>query len=113
LAARSLSLSWLARVPELEILAIPPRETLTLASAPPREDAGAPGPRRAADPDPDAVAPRPLIEVGLARIGPEFAGSLPVCAIAGGESGWRGLPRRARAVIGFGDFFRGRMLWAF
>jgi hypothetical protein len=55
----SLSLSRLARVPELETRAIPPRETLTLASAPPREDAGAPGPRRAADPDPDAVAPRP------------------------------------------------------
>jgi hypothetical protein len=55
----SLSLAWLARVPELETLAIPPRETLTLAPAPPREDAGAPGPRGAADPDPDAVAPRP------------------------------------------------------
>jgi hypothetical protein len=79
-AALSLSLACapsprlLARAPELKTLAIQPRETLTLATVPPREATGAPGPAPYRRPRSDAAAP---IEVGLARIGPEFVGSLP------------------------------------
>jgi hypothetical protein len=63
----SLSLAWLARVPELETLAIPPRETLTLAprtAAGGRGSAGAARRRRSRSRRRRAEAA--LIEVGLA-----------------------------------------------
>jgi hypothetical protein len=50
-----------------------------------------------------------LIEVGLARIRPEFAGSLPGPGLAGCESGGRKLVGWLRAVIGSaGSFFWGK-----
>jgi len=104
--ACALSLSWLARAVELETLAIPPRETLTLALAPPREAAGEPGSRRAADPDPDAVAPS-RADRGRSRPNPAgIRGVSPrvrVCTVVNRAGG--GSPGGVRDVIGFGDFF--------
>jgi hypothetical protein len=93
---------------ELETLAIPPRETLTLALAPPREAAGEPGSRRAADPDPDAVAPS---RADRGRSCPNPAGirgvspRVRVCTVVNRAGG--GSPGGVRDVIGFGDFFEG------
>jgi hypothetical protein len=80
---RPLFHSWLACVVELETVAIPLRETLTLALAPPREAAGETVSHRAVDPDPDAVAPC-RADRGRSRLNRAgIRGVSPGCASAG------------------------------
>jgi hypothetical protein len=113
-------------------LSLPPSlaRSRSLSSSPARSRSGARDPRHSAvgnpNPSPRAAAtgrgspgPAPrrrsrsaaaaLIEVGLARIRPEFAGSLPGPGLAGCESGGRKLVGWLRAVIGSaGSFFWGK-----